>query len=88
MQLDTFAAVFLFAALGATQDLDLNDFPTACQLACQDISRLSTDCDNQTSNDRDEIDYVCNGDNAEAQARSCAACVNPRSGDSDDDDGE
>ncbi|KAK5631402.1 hypothetical protein RRF57_007116 [Xylaria bambusicola] len=87
MQTKIFAAMFLFASLGATQDLDLGDFPRACQQVCQDISRLSNDCDNQTSNDRDEINLVCNGDNAEEQAKNCAACVkaNVRGGGGDDD---
>ncbi|KAI0512865.1 hypothetical protein F5B22DRAFT_613509 [Xylaria bambusicola] len=88
MQTKIFAAIFLFAPFGATQDLDLDDFPRACQQACQDISRLSNDCDNQTSSDRDEINCVCNGNNAEEQARNCAACVkaNVRGDDDDDDD--
>ncbi|KAJ2993058.1 hypothetical protein NUW58_g1959 [Xylaria curta] len=75
MHTKIFTAMFLFAAFGATQDVDLNDVPQACQQVCQDISRLSGDCDNQNDNDAAERDCVCNAENAQQQANSCAACV-------------
>ncbi|KAI8955958.1 hypothetical protein F4801DRAFT_527503 [Xylaria longipes] len=75
MQTKILAAVFLFSAFGATQDVDLDDVPRACQQACQDITRLSGDCDRSTDDDTAERDCVCNADNAQQQANSCAACV-------------
>lgn len=89
MQTKFFAAVFLFAAFGAAQDIDLNDVTRACQEACQDISRVTNDCDNQSNSDSAERNCVCNSDNVQQQANSCAACVkaNPLE-DDDDDDGK
>ncbi|KAI0401175.1 hypothetical protein F4802DRAFT_439466 [Xylaria palmicola] len=87
MQTKILTAVFLFAAFGATQDVDLNDFPRACQQACQDIANLSNDCDNQNNDDdAAERDCVCNANNAQQQANSCAACVKANIGDNNDDD--
>ncbi|KAF2964171.1 hypothetical protein GQX73_g9395 [Xylaria multiplex] len=88
MQTKILTAIFLFAAFGATQDVDvdLDDFPRSCQQACRDISQLSSDCDRQTGNDRDERDCVCNANNAQQQAESCAACVKAYGRDDDDDD--
>lgn len=88
MQTKFFAAVVLFAAFGAAQDVDLDDFPRVCREACRDIARVSNDCDNQTNSDSAERDCVCNSDNVQQQANSCAACVkaNPLQDDDDDDD--
>ncbi|KAI0097837.1 hypothetical protein GGR51DRAFT_457755 [Nemania sp. FL0031] len=88
MQTKVLAAIFLFAAFGATQDVEVDDFPRACQQACQDISSLSDDCDNRTDDDTAERDCVCNADNALQQATSCAACVKANIQNDDDDDDE
>ncbi|KAI1753727.1 hypothetical protein F4782DRAFT_66614 [Xylaria castorea] len=87
MQTKILTAIFLFAAFGATQDVDLDDFPRACQQDCQDITRLSDDCDRNTTDDAAERDCICNADNAQQQANSCAACVKANiQNDNDDDD--
>ncbi|KAI0865529.1 hypothetical protein F4860DRAFT_313467 [Xylaria cubensis] len=88
MQTRVLTAIFLLAAFGTAQDVDLDDFPRACQQACQDITRLSDDCDRNTSGDAADRDCFCNADNAQQQANSCAACVkaNIRNGNNDDDD--
>ncbi|KAJ8129578.1 hypothetical protein O1611_g4054 [Lasiodiplodia mahajangana] len=88
MQTKILTALFLFAALGATQDVDVDDVPRACQQACQDISSLSDDCDNQTDDDTAERDCVCNANNALQQATSCAACVKANVQNNNDDDDE
>ncbi|KAI0556036.1 hypothetical protein F4679DRAFT_520809 [Xylaria curta] len=88
MKTRALTAIFFFAALGVAQDVDLDDFPQACQQACQDITRLSDDCDRNTSGDAEERNCVCSANNAQQQANSCAACVkaNIRNGNDDDDD--
>ncbi|GAP92355.1 hypothetical protein SAMD00023353_8000210 [Rosellinia necatrix] len=87
MQTKIFATIFFFAALGAAQDVDLDDdIPQACLRVCQDISTLSNDCDNQTNSDSAERDCVCNANNAQQQANSCAACVKANIPTNDDDD--
>ncbi|KAI0449307.1 hypothetical protein F5B21DRAFT_509328 [Xylaria acuta] len=88
MQTKILTALFLFAAFGATQDVDLDDVPQACQQACQDITSLSDDCDRNNNDDAAERDCVCNANNAQQQANSCAACVkaNVQNDDDADDD--
>lgn len=90
MQTKFLSVIFLFAAFGATQDVDLDDIPKVCQQACQDISRLSEDCDDQNEDDTAELNCICNADSAQQLANSCAACVkaNIQSDDDDDDDEE
>ncbi|KAI0485594.1 hypothetical protein F4859DRAFT_388674 [Xylaria cf. heliscus] len=90
MQTNILASIFLFAVFGAAQDVDLDDVPLACQQVCQDITRLSDDCDRNNNNDAAERDCVCNVNNAQQQATNCAACVKANiqnnNGDDADDD--
>lgn len=89
MQTKILTAALFFAALGAAQDVDVGDFPRACQDACRDISRLSNECGDRTDNNRDERDCLCNANNAEQQATDCAACFKAnRSNDNSNDDGD
>ncbi|KAI0439175.1 hypothetical protein F4803DRAFT_532181 [Xylaria telfairii] len=87
MRINIIAGILLFATFGTTQDVDLDDVPRVCQQACQDITRLSDDCDRNNDDDAAERDCVCNADSAQQQASNCAACVkaNVRNGNGDGD---
>lgn len=92
MQINILVGTLLFATFGTTQDVDLDDVPRVCQQVCQDITRLSDDCDRNNNDDAAERDCVCNAESAQQQASNCAACVkaNLQNGNADDDadDGE
>ncbi|KAI0392449.1 hypothetical protein F5Y17DRAFT_459869 [Xylariaceae sp. FL0594] len=87
MQTKIFTAALFFAVLGATQDVDVDDFPRACHDVCRPISRLSTECGDRTDNNTDERNCLCNAENAEQQATDCAACFKATDPD-DSDDGD
>ncbi|KAI1502423.1 hypothetical protein F5X99DRAFT_161506 [Biscogniauxia marginata] len=75
MKFNLVALLFSLSALSAAQDLELDDVPRACQQVCQDIANLTSTCDQQNDDDNAERTCICNANNAQSQATSCAACA-------------
>lgn len=74
------------ASLALTQEFDNNDIPSQCRSVCQSMVDAARTCDRNFDGDRQEVDCICNSENARTQLPACAACVRQFDTDNDDDD--
>merc|ERR1711881_27420 len=75
-------------AVVSAAEIDRDDIPAPCQAICYPLVQLAEQCDRDNSNDRAEIDCICQSTspNTSATLGDCDACVRQYDSDSDDDD--
>ncbi|KAF2823845.1 hypothetical protein CC86DRAFT_60753 [Ophiobolus disseminans] len=78
------AIVSALAAFAAAQDVDNSDVPQQCRAVCADVVATSQRCDNETNDDRAEVDCICRSQNAATLIPACDACVQQFDTDNDD----
>lgn len=68
------------------QEFDNNDVPQQCRSVCQAMVDAARTCDRNFDGDRQEVDCICNTENASTALPECAACIRQFDSDDDDDD--
>ena len=86
MHVKSFVLAAAFTGLVASQSIDTNDYPSACQQACQPIADQSSTCDQENSEDAQELNCICTGPGIESALQECAQCVAQNGGNPDNDD--
>jgi hypothetical protein len=84
----TAAALVALSALSPVlaQDIDRDDVPGQCESVCSNIVTVSDECDRRFNRDRDEVDCMCQAENAQDVVPLCAACIDFYDTDDDDND--
>ncbi|KAK7913784.1 hypothetical protein PG985_011487 [Apiospora marii] len=76
----------LLAASGVAQDIESDDFPSACQDACSGAVGISSRCDDSNDDDDAERNCVCTSDNAQSLFSDCVSCAKAQGKDDNDSD--
>ena len=88
MLLQKLAIVSLLAGIVASQDVSNDDIPQQCRAVCAEVVTISRRCDDQTDNDRAELECICRAPNANTLVPTCEACVAQFDTDTDNDDND
>lgn len=73
----------------AQEDISNDDIPEQCRSVCSNLVAVSDECDRLFDDDRDELNCMCQAENAQTVIPLCAACVtSTRNGTSEEDGNE